>query len=601
MCDVYLNGVYIGEVKDPKGFVSLMREERRKGKLPHLLNVYYDEKFDQVEIFTDKGRARRPLIVVKDGKPLLTKEMIKDLNEGKLTWSDLINKGVIEYLDASEEENAYIALYEDELTPEHTHLEITPLVIFGNQAALIPYAQHNMATRIIYGTKMVKQGVGVYASNYLIRGDTNVSVLHYPQKPLVKTIVYDLMNYDLHPFGMNVVIAILPWDGYNIEDAIVFNKSSVERGLFRSTYFKPYKCEELRYQGGIKDQICIPDKDVKGYRSEDDYMNLEEDGIVYPEAKVRPFSVLVGKVSPPRFLTGLEEFRVGMESRKETSVALKNDERGIVDSVLITENSEGNKMVKVIVRDERVPELGDKFASRYGQKGVIGLLVPQEDMPFTKDGIVPDIIFNPLGLPKRMTYGQVLECIAGKVAALEGIDIDATPFDPTNEEELRKRLIALGFRDNGTETLYDGRTGKMYKARIMIGNIYYMRLWHMVANKIQSRSRGPLQLLTRQPTEGRAKEGGLRLGEMEKDCLVAYGASLLLQERFSSDKTIVPVCRKCGLVAIYNKFKNRGICPVCGESDNITLVEMSYAFKLLLDELKSLVIYPQLEIVEKEW
>ncbi len=600
MTDIFFNGVFIGTTDKPKSFIKELRDKRRSNEVTNLMNVFYDEQYDNIEVSTDKGRARRPLIIVKNGKPLVTKEIINKLRNKELKWDDLVKRGLIEYLDSTEEENTKIALTESEVTPEHTHLEISPLIIFGNQASMIPYAEHNMATRIIYGAKMLKQGLGVYASNYIIRDDTNANILHYAQKPLVKTSMYDLMHYETHPFGMNVVVAIMPWDGYNIEDAIIINKSSIDRGLFRNTYFKPYKCEELRYSGGIKDKISIPDKDTSGYRTEEAYAHLEEDGIIHPEAIVRPHDVLVGKTSPPRFMTSMEEFRVGVEARKETSTSAKSDEHGLVDSVMITESSEGNKMVKVIVRDERLPELGDKFASRYAQKGVIGLTVPQESMPFTASGVVPDIIFSTLSMPSRMTYAQILENLAGKVASMTGEVIDATSFEETNEAEMRRRLLELGFRDNGTETLYDGRTGKVYKARIMIGKMFYMKLKYMVAGKIQARSRGPLQLLTRQPTEGRAKEGGLRMGEMEKDCLVSHGSSLLLQERFSSDKAVIPICKSCGLVAIYNKFKNRGMCPVCGDKSDITLVEMSYAFKLLLDELKSLCIYPQLKIVPKE-
>ncbi len=600
MTDVFFNGVFLGETDKPLKFVEKLKEARRKGEITSLMNVYYDEAYDNVEVLTDKGRARRPLIIVRDGKSLFTDELAQKLSRGEITWQDLVKKGVIEYLDSVEEENARIAMSESELTQEHTHLEISPLVIMGNQAALIPYAEHNMATRVIYGSKMLKQGLGVYASNYMIRDDTNANLLHYAQKPLVKTLMYDLMNYDIHPFGMNVIVAIMPWEGYNIEDAIVINKSSLDRGLFRSTFFKPYKCEELRYPGGIKDKIGVPDKDVSGYKTEEAYSMLEEDGIIYPEAEVHPYDVLVGKTSPPRFMTGMEEFRIGVESRKETSVGLKGDERGIVDSVMITESNEGNKMVKVIVREERRPELGDKFASRYAQKGVIGFTVPQESMPFTANGIVPDIIFSTLSIPSRMTYGQVLECLTGKVAALTGKEVDGTSFESVNENFYRRKLLELGFRDNGTETLYDGKTGRVYKARIMIGNMFYMKLKYMVAGKIQARARGPLQLLTRQPTEGRSKEGGLRFGEMEKDCLVSHGSSLLLYERFSSDKAIVPICKNCGMVAIYTKFKNQGVCPVCGSKKDIVMVEMSYAFKLLLDELKSLCIYPQLVITPKE-
>ncbi len=599
MTDVYINGKYVGIVDDWKKFLNNLREGRRKGEISKQINFSYVDPEDKIMIVTDGGRVRRPLIVVKDGKPLLTKEHIKKLKEGKISWSDLVKEGIIEYLDAEEEENSYIALSEDELTEEHTHLEIAPSIIFGAMAAQIPYAEHSSSVRVLIGSKMVKQSLGLYAQNYPVRADTDVSLLHYPQRPIVKTLIYDALNEDEHPAGQNVVIAVMPLEGYNIEDAVIMNKASIERGLFRSTFFKPYKTEELRYPGGLTDKIEIPSKDVKGYRSEELYQFLEEDGIIYPEAVVKGDDVLVGKTSPPRFLSSLEEFSAMMESRRETSVAVKHGEKGVVSSVMLTESGDGNRMVKVVVRDQRIPELGDKFVSRHGQKGVIGLIVPQEDMPFSANGIVPDIIFSPESIPSRLTLSHVLEILAGKVGALSGKYIDGTPFQNINEFELRKMLKELGFRDNGVETMYDGKTGREIKARIFIGSQYYQKLKWMVAGKLHARSRGPVQLLTKQPTEGRSREGGLRLGEMEKDCLVAHGASLLLKERFSSDRIVVPVCKNCGSVAIYNKFKNKAYCPVCGENAPIAFVEMSYAFKLFLDELKALCIYPKLVIKSK--
>jgi DNA-directed RNA polymerase beta subunit len=278
---------------------------------------------------------------------------------------------------------------------------------------------------------------------------------------------------------------------------------------------------------------------------------------------------------------------------------LKHGEEGLIDFVALTENEEGNKLVQVRIRDPRVPEIGDKFTSRHGQKGVIGLVIPEADVPFTASGIRPDILFGPHGLPSRMTVSHLIELIGGKVGALSGRFIDATLFDGEWEGDLREELATHGFRANGQETMYNAITGESYKATIMVGSMYYLRLKHMVTNRLQSRARGPIQLLTRQPTEGRAKEGGLRLGEMEKDTFIAHGASMLLKERFDSDKTIVPVCENCGLVAIHDGMKNRSHCTLCGDGVEVSLVEISYAFKLMLDELKSLGIYPKLLLESK--
>lgn len=599
MINVFLNGKFIGTHKEPLKLIKDVKDMRRKGIIPTETNISYYKEEGSIFIFSDRGRARRPVIVVKDGKSLLTREHMEKLRKNEIDWNDLIKDGIVEYLDAEEEENAYIAVNEKDLTPEHTHLEISPTIIMGPQANMVPYAQNSMVYRITLGAKMTKQALGLYTSNLAIRADTDVSIIHYPQTPIVKTQMYDLLRFEDHPVGQNIIIAIMPFEGYNVHDAIVINKASIDRGLFRATTYRPYKCEELRYPGGQTDTIMLPDKDIKGYRTEHVYRYLEEDGIVYPEAKLDSGDVLIGKVSPPRFLSSLEELRVNTDTQRETSTIMTHGEKGVVDSVLISESEGGNKFIKVKVRDERIPELGDKFASRHGQKGVIGLIVPEEDMPFTENGIIPDIIFSPHSIPTRMTLGHMIEILGGKVGALKGKTIDATSFQSVGEFELRKELKELGFKEDGSEVMYNGKTGERLKARIFIGSQYYYRLKHMVANKIHARSRGPVQLLTRQPTEGRAKEGGLRLGEMEKDCFVGHGAALLLKERFDSDKTFVPVCKNCGLLAIYNKFKNKSICPVCGEDAPITFVEMSYAFKLLLDELKSMCIYPKMNVKPK--
>ncbi|HDD70913.1 MAG TPA: DNA-directed RNA polymerase subunit B, partial [Candidatus Woesearchaeota archaeon] len=502
MTEVLLNGKYIGDVDDAREFVESFKTQRRQAAISYQVNIRYDEGIDQVFIDSSRGRVMRPLVVVKDGIPLLTEKHIKQLQRNELSWDELVKQGVIEFLDASEEEDALVAFKEEDLTPKHTHLELSPLVMLGLTASLIPFGDYIQGARLIIGSRNMKQSTGLYTANYLLRMDMDVNMLHYPQMPVTKSIMHDLSDYDKHPSGQNIVVAVMTYKGFNMEDAVVLNKGSIERGFGRATYFRPAVTEELRYSGGLMDQISIPDKDVKGYKSEHDYRLLEEDGIVYPEAVVREEDVIIGKVSPPRFLSSMDEYSLSTNIRKESSISLRHGEKGIVDFVAITENEEGNKLVQVRIRDQRIPEIGDKFVSRHGQKGVVGLIVPESDMPYTAKGIRPDIIFTPHGIPSRMTVSHLLELLAGKVGSLSGRFVDGTTFSGESEEELRKELLSHGFMENGTEVMYNGVTGEKYLARIYIGNMYYLRLKHMVANKIQSRARGPIQLLTRQPTEG---------------------------------------------------------------------------------------------------
>jgi len=594
---VFLDGKIIGTTSRPEEFLNKIKHKRRNGDLSYYINVALEEDFKELYINTDSGRLQRPFIIVESGKPRLNEKHLQELENGELTWYDLLKEGIIEYLDAQEEDNMLVALYPEDVTKEHTHLEIHPGSILGLSASLVPFPTHNRGDRVNFGAKMSGQALGLYATNFLLRTETKADVLVYPQLPLVNTVTGDEIGLDKHPQGQNIVLAIMSYKGYNMEDGIVFNKASIERGFGRSFFFRAYTTEEKKYWGIEKDEIRIPDKSVSGYRTEEAYANLDKDGIVNREITVISGDVLVGKVSPLRFIGPVESFMAETENRRETSETIRHGEDGVVDSIYLTETASGNKLIKVNVRSERAPELGDKFASRHGQKGVISLIVPEEDMPFTAAGITPDIIINPHAIPSRMTIGQLLEVIASKLAALSGVRLDASAFSEVTEESLRDSLAKLGFRDDGKEIMYDGVTGRVLEARILIGPCYYQKLHHMVANKIQSRARGPVTLLTKQPTAGRAKQGGLRLGEMEKDCLIAHGAALLLKERFSSDKYTVPVCDKCGLIAVEDRVKGKKYCGVCKKSKIID-VDMSYAFKLMLDELKSMGIYPKLVVEE---
>jgi len=597
MSDVFFDGRLVGTVADPAKFIDSIVSSRRDDKISKQINVKYDGRMDSVYINIDRNRVRRPLIIVKNGKSALTEDLLKKVKDGQLHWNDLLKMGIIEYLDAMEEESAIVALEEKDVTKDHTHLEIDPVAIFGMCTALVPYANHNSSSRLNRGQKTQKQAMGCYALNYLVRMDTAQNLLHYPQKPIVASFVNEIFGDELSS-GQNAIIAIMNYEGYNMEDALVLNRASIEKGFGRSTYYRPYGTEKMRYPGGQIDEIKIPDKDVQGYTVEKDYRFLNVDGIIYPEAEILGGDVLIGKTSPPRFLGKLESFSTAANIRKDTSVRIRYGDKGIVNKVIITESEDGSELIKIDVRAPRIPEIGDKFSTRHGQKGVIGKIVPPEDMPFTADGIVPDVIFSPNGLAKRMTSSQLIEALGGKIGGLAGRRIDGTPFASESADSLRDELLALGFREDGIETMYDGRTGKQYDARIFVGNIYYLRLKHQVADKIQARARGPVALLTRQPTEGKAKEGGLRLGEMEKDCFVAHGASLLMKERFDSDRTELWVCGKCGNIATYDYYKNKAEC-VCGEKTKVYPVELSYAFNLFLNELKSMHIRPSLLLEDK--
>ncbi len=589
--DVFFNGVFIGSVANVEDFVNSVKEKRRNGQFSEQMSVRDYMEFGTVILSTEPGRVLRPVIITEDGTPRLTDQHLVQVELGELKWEDLVSQGIIEYLDAAEEENALVALRKEELTTDHTHLEIDQVDLMGVVTSVLPYANHNSCAKLIKGSKGYKQALGIYAANYLARIDTDVSVLQYPQKPIVRSFVYDTLN--TYPAGQNVVVAIMTYDGYNLEDAVVFNKGSIDRGVGRSFYFRPYSAVEMNYSGGLKDEIAIPEKDSSGYKMESSYRLLEGDGIVYPEADAGESEVLIGKMSPPKFLSEAREISIRL--KKESSVTMRQEEKGTVDSVFITEDEEGNKIVQVKTRDCRIPELGDKFSAPSGQKGVIGAIVPEEDIPFTSRGIRPDVIFNPHGLPSRMTVGYLLELLAGKVGCIRGETVDGTPFSGESKADLENQLKTMGFRFDGKETMYNGITGKKMEVKIFVGDLYYLKLKYMVGNKMHARASGKIALLTRQPVEGRARGGALRLGEMEQEALVAHGASLLLKERYDSDKIVLNVCSRCGSVSVEDNIRNKIICPICG-SEEAEPVEISYAFKLLLEELQGLHIHTKFSL-----
>jgi len=592
--DVFYNGIFMGNVSDFARFVREIKERRRNTELPEQLSIRYDKQLDTIIISTEIGRVLRPLIIVENAESRLTDNQLEEVKEGKMSWNDLVGQGIIEYVDAAEEENSLVAYNKEQIINESTHLEIDVMDLLGTITSLVPFPNYDQNARLMRGSKTQKQALGLYAGNFLCRVDTDVSILHYPQKPIVRTFVYDTLN--VYPSGQNVVLAIMTHGGYNMEDALILNKASVDRGLARSTYFRPYTSVELKYAGGLQDKIEIPEKGTSGYKTEESYRYLEEDGVVYPEAKMSSGEVVIGKTSPPKFLSETRE--ISVKARKEGSSVIRQEEKGIIDAVFLTENKDGNKIIQVRARDLRIPELGDKFATSHGQKGVVGSLVEENDMPFTSRGIRPDIIFNPHSIPGRMTVGYLMELLCGKIGSLSGKIMDGTGFQNTRIEDMEEQMKSLGFRYDGKETMYSGITGKIMEVKIFVGTMYYQKLKHMVANKMHARASGKVTLLTRQPIEGRAKGGALRLGEMEQEALVAHGSSLLLKERYDSDKVVIHICSKCGYIAVEDNIHKKIYCPLCG-SNETDPVEMSYAFKLLVDEIQGLHLATKFELKNK--
>jgi len=592
--DVFFNGRFVGFVENSEDFVNKIRTARRTGEFPKEMSIRNDKTLGQVTISTEVGRVLRPVIIVENGASKLRDEHIVLLEENKIKWSDLVNEGVIEYIDAAEEDNALVAPRDEAITPEYTHVEIHPIDLFGLITSLVPFANHDQSSRLNRGSKTLKQSLGIYAANYPTRLDTDVSILHYPQKPVVRSFVYDTL--DVYPSGQNIIVAIMPFEGYNMADAVVLNKASIDRGMGRSTYFRPYSTTEMQYPGGLSDEITIPDKDVSGYRTEESYKFLEDDGIAYPEADMNEGEVTIGKVTPPKFLSEARD--ISIQAKKEASSTIRQEERGTVDAVFLTIDQEGNRIVHVRTRDSRIPEPGDKFSTPHGQKGVIGLIADSEDIPFTLRGIKPDLMFNPHGIPSRMTVGYLIELLAGKTGAVSGKLIDGTPFTGSTVEELENQLEEMGFRYDGKETMYNGITGNKMDAKIYIGNMYYLKLKYMVKNKMHARASGKVALLTRQPIEGRARGGGLRLGEMEQQALAGHGAALLLKERYDSDKTTIWICKECGCMTYEDTIKNKVVCNICGSNEAEPL-EISYAFKLLVDELLGLGVHTSFELKNK--
>lgn len=594
---VYVDGLIIGLTYDPQRVVDTIRTLRRGRVVSEFVSVSYSDLHMAIYISTDGGRLCRPYIVLNNlGKPILTDEHIRRLDRGFMNFQDLINMGLIEYLDVNEASISHFALSEADINSRTTHLEIEPFTLLGVCAGLIPFPHNNQSPRNTYQCAMGKQAMGVIALNQRVRIDTLLYSLAYPQRPVVSSKTIQLIQFDEIPAGINSIVAVMSYSGFDIEDAIVMNKASIDRAFGRCFVYKSQKCLLKKSASNGKDDIQPPPSKPENPNMAQRVACLDVDGIVAPGERVSDRQVLVNRYSPttnPIYTNDNKGATViGSTNYRENPVVYRGMEPIVVERVIITSNVEESFLIKMNLRQHRRPEVGDKFSSRHGQKGVIGLIANQEDMPFSMSGICPDLIMNPHGFPSRMTVGKLKELMAGKSAVIKGTIHDATVFGGTRLEDMESIMIKAGFHLKSKEIMTSGISGELLKAYIYFGPIYYQKLKHMVLDKIHGRPRGPRAVLTRQPTEGRAREGGLRLGEMERDCLIGHGVSMLLIERLmlSSDAYNADVCSKCGLFGYLNW------CSSCRSSRNVASIQIPYAYKLLIQELQSMNIDARLNL-----
>ena len=659
---IFVNGVWVGAVDNPIETVATFKMFRRNGLIPAFTSISFNYESNEIFIYTDSGRLSRPIYYIDKPTNKVSydrPEIIEKINSNDYTWEQAVggfhkkavdnfsikkniiydidelypdlkslehiektfeqNKSVIEYVDTSEEEGLLVATKTDDLKKNkyYTNIEIDPSLILGVMGNMIIFPENNPLARNSFSCGQSKQAVSVYHSNFQSRIDKMGVILNSGQIPLIKSKYLEYINKEEMPYGVNAIVAIMSYTGYNVEDAILINAGSVARGIFRTTYYSMYEAREetSKISGSTSNSYFadVQTKNVVGLKPGYDYSKLDKWGIIKEDTALDDKTVVIGKVTSNS---------IDSDAVADSSVFPKKGQLGYVDKSFITEGEEGTRIAKIRIREERIPAIGDKMASRAGQKGTLGLIIPEEDMPFTSDGIRPDLIINPHALPSRMTIGQMIESLLGKACTAYGGFGDCTAFQTKGPHVgvYGSMLVKAGFHSSGNQILYNGMTGDQIYSDIYVGPTYYMRLKHMVKDKINYRALGPRTMLTRQTVQGRANDGGLRIGEMERDGILAHGASAFLNESFMirGDEYYMAVCNKTGGIAIYNSSLNLFLSPFAdgpikfnttldGKTNienvsrfgrSFSIVRIPYALKLLIQELQTMNI--QMRIITED-
>lgn len=602
---VFVNGTWLGIVRNPIELYESLKQKKYKGIINIYTSIIFDIQRKEIRVCNDSGRLVRPLLRVRNNKLVLTTDIIQKLQKKELTWEDLftdcrIPESVLEYIDSAEQNMSMIAMEpsmlknkQDQFIYKYTHCEIHPSTIFGILASCIPFPEHNQSPRNTYQCAMGKQAMGMYVTNFDNRMDKTAYVLTYPMRPLVETRVMNMIELNKIPSGCQVIVAIMAHTGYNQEDSILFNKGSIDRGLFQATIYHTEKDEDKKIHGD-EEIRCKPDPTKTKGMKFGNYDKVNAQGVIPENTLVENRDIIISKVLPIKDARNDHTKRIKYED--QSRIHRTGGEETYIDKNYIERNGDGYNFCKVRLRTVRKPIIGDKFSSRHGQKGTIGNIIPECDMPFLPSGVKPDIIINPHAIPSRMTIAQLKETVLGKTLLELGLFGDGTSFGKFDIKDICKELQKVGYESNGNELLYNGLTGEQIETSIFVGPVFYQRLKHMVSDKHHSRSIGPMVNLTRQPAEGRSKDGGLRFGEMERDCMCSHGASRFTKERMYdvSDAFRAHVCKRCGLIAAYNDQMHIHYCKTCDNRIDFAYVELPYSCKLMFQELISMNIAPRI-------